>query len=134
MSDDKKRKNSPLSPAANVLQSLLQSSKSPLSEQFTRWRLWQDWERVVGVEIAKHSMPVGFLNGTLYVWVKSAPRLQELTFLVRPIRQKINDYVGKYWVSSIRFTLDKKDVPQLSESDESLQKFIAKTDREEEIL
>jgi predicted nucleic acid-binding Zn ribbon protein len=124
MSEDKKRKNSALSPAANVLQSLLQSSKSPLADQFTRWRLWQDWERVVGPEIAKHSMPVGFLNGTLYVWVQSAVRLQEMTFLVRPLREKINAYVGYNWLRYIRFTLDKKSVPQAAGADESLKSFI----------
>ena len=84
MSDENRKSH--LSPVASVLQSLLQNSKSPLSEQFIRWRLWQKWDEVVGEEIAKHSMPVSYLDGTLYVWVKSAPRMQEMTFLVREIR------------------------------------------------
>lgn len=122
----KKRPISNLSPVATVLQSLLQSGKSPLSEQFIRWRLWRNWEEVVGREIAKHSMPVGYVNGTLSIWVQSSARLQEMTFLVRPLRQKINDFVGKAWVNSIRFTLDRKTVPQLQESAEGVREFLSK--------
>lgn len=132
MAKKNNEKFSNLSPAANVLQSLLQSSKSPLSEQFTRWRLWQDWETVVGAEMAKHSMPVGFLSSTLYVWVNSAARMQEMIFLVRPLRQKINQFAGKEWVSSIRFTLDRKLVQLPSESDESLRHFLTKDKLESE--
>ena len=124
MSDENRKSH--LSPVASVLQSLLQNSKSPLSEQFIRWRLWQKWDEVVGEEIAKHSMPVSYLDGTLYVWVKSAPRMQEMTFLVREIRKKINDFAGKYWVNSIRFTLDRKSCPLPQESAEGLRQFLDK--------
>jgi predicted nucleic acid-binding Zn ribbon protein len=126
------RKASNLSHVANVLQSLLQSSKSPLSEQFIRWRLWSEWESIVGAEIAKNSMPVGYLNGTLYVWVKSAPRMQEMTFMVRPLREKINKFAGKYWVNSIRFTLDRKAVPQTQEGESELRDFINKDSTKED--
>lgn len=132
MAKNKDTKFSNLSSAANVLQSLLKSSKSPLSEQFTRWRLWQDWEAVVGQEMAKHSMPVGFLSGTLYIWVNSAARMQEMMFLVRSLRQKINQFAGKEWVRSIRFTLDQKLVQPPNESSASLHNFLAKDKLDEE--
>ncbi len=132
--DKKKRKFSELSPAANVLQSLLKSSKSPLSDQFQRWRLWQDWEKVMGAEIAKHSMPVGLLNGTLYVWVNSAARMQEMIFMVRAVLRKVNDYAGKHWITSIRFTLDQKLVQAPEQSDEAVHKFIAAKDHDDSDL
>jgi predicted nucleic acid-binding Zn ribbon protein len=126
--NEKKRRktSSHLSHVGDVLQSLLQSSKSPLSEQFTRWRLWHKWDEVVGSEIAKNSMPVSYLNGTLYVWVNSAPRMQEMTFLVREIRQKINQFAGKAWITSIRFTLDRKTVPTVQDSEAGVGEFLNK--------
>lgn len=130
---DEKRKSSQLSPAAQVLQTLLQSSKSPLSEQFIRWRLWNSWEDVVGPEIAKHTLPVSYLNGTLYVWVKSAARMQELTFLVRPILKKVNDFAGKKWIRSIRFTLDRKSVPRLEhDTAQEMRQFLSKSRTEKD--
>ena len=129
MSEDffnKKKKAAHLSPVANVLQSLFQSSKSPLSQQFLRWRLWNEWEHVVGPEIANHSMPVGYLDGALYVWVKSAPRMQEMQFVVRPLMQKINQFAGTHWVRSIRFTLDRKSVPTPQENAGDLRDFLSR--------
>lgn len=127
----KNERHAHLTPMAQVLQSLLQSSKSPLGEQFIRWRLWNDWEKVLGKEIAEHTLPVSYVNGTLYIWVKSAPRMQELTFLVRAIRDKINNYAGKNWARSIRFTLDKKSVPQPQEAPDEFRDFIAKDSSKE---
>jgi predicted nucleic acid-binding Zn ribbon protein len=122
----KKSQAAHLSPVANVLQSLFQSSKSPLSQQFIRWRLWNEWENVVGCEIAQHSMPVGYLDGALYVWVKSAARMQEMQFVVRPLMQKINQFAGSAYVRSIRFTLDRKAVPMPQENAEDLRGFLSK--------
>lgn len=124
-SDDKNSRKSQLSHAANVLQLLFKAGKSPLSEQFIRWRLWSEWDQVVGPEMAKNSTPVSYLDGTLYVWVSSAPRMQEMTFLVRPLRDKINQFAGKSWVRSIRFTLDRKSVPRLEESSQDLREFLS---------
>ena len=122
----KKARESQLEHATVVLQSLLQTSKSPLSEQFIRWRLWNSWSEVVGNEISAHSMPVGFLNGMLYVWVNNSVRMQEMTFLVKQIRQKINTHLGRNYVRSIRFTLDRKTVPTPQESAEDLRGFLSK--------
>lgn len=125
MSEEKKRQ-SHLDAAANVLHGLLQSGDSPLAEQFIRWRLWNAWETVVGAEMAKHTLPVSYLQGTLYVWVNHAARMQELTFLVRPLRDKINKYVGRPYVKFIRFTLDRKSVPQLQdEGAEQMRDYIS---------
>ena len=121
-----RKRASQLNPAASVLQSLLKSSKSPLSNQFIRWQLWNEWETVVGAEIAKHTMPVGFLGGTLYVWVKNAARMQELVFICQPLREKINDHIGASFVKFIRFTLDRKSVPSPQESEEGLREFLSK--------
>lgn len=122
---EKNRKSSTLDSAASVLQTLMQSGKSPLAEQFIRWKLWNSWEEVVGAEMAKNSLPVGYLKGTLYIWVNSSARMQEMTFLVRPLLKKVNEFGGKNWVRNIRFTLDRKSVPQPQESEEGLREFLS---------
>jgi len=125
MSDDKGKRRSHLDSASTVLHGLLKNQSTPLSESFLRWRLWNSWESVVGPEIGANSLPVGYANGCLYVWVKSAARIQELTFVVRPLMQKINDFAGKKWVRSIRFTQDRKSVPApATETAEDLKKIL----------
>ena len=120
----KKIRKSRLLSTSDVLQSLLQNSKSPLSQGFTRWRLWHNWSKVVGESVAAHSNPVGYSHGTLYVWVDSSVRMQEMIFLIKPIRKKINDYIGKKWVNGIRFTLDPKNVPSHALADPKMKEYL----------
>jgi predicted nucleic acid-binding Zn ribbon protein len=109
--DEKSDRAGHLNTAAEVLQQVLQNSKSPLSQQFAKWRLWSNWSEVVGPEIGKNSMPVMYDDGQLTVWVSSSVRLQEMTYVVRALITKINQYGGQTWVRSIRFTLDKRTLP-----------------------
>ncbi len=126
MSNKKNERDSQLDSAAAVLQNLMKGQSNGLSDAFLRWRLWNSWAELVGAEIAASSLPVGYLKGTLYVWCKSSARMQELTFMVRPLMQKINTFIGKRWVRSIRFTLDRKDVPAPEETSEEFKSFIEK--------
>ena len=110
--------------ASDVLQSLLQNSKSGLGQGFARWKLWREWEKVVGTAIATHSDPVGYQKGILYIWVESSPRMQEMIFLSSEIKRKINAHFGQSWVKRIRFTLDRRSVPQLDEAPEAIKQFL----------
>ena len=105
------RRQGRLSCASDVLQSLLQDGKSPLAKGFLRWRVWKEWPTVVGQEIARHTEPVDYRQGVLYVWVKNSTRMQEVSFLSRQIISKINEFVGRKWVIRIRYTLDPKSIP-----------------------
>lgn len=109
-------RKSELTSSSDVLQNLLQDSKNPLADQFTRWKLWKKWRDVVGPTVSTHSMPVGFDNGVLYVWVKSSVWLQEFIFVAGPLKDKINQYLGRKWVKGVRFTLNKRDVPNFTDS------------------
>lgn len=107
-----------LSQATDVLESVLLNNKSPLSDQFLRWKLWRKWAEVVGPTISAQSMPVGFVNGILYVWVKNAVWMNEMLFLAGPIKEKVNKFVEKKWVSQVRFTLNQHEVPKSEEDSE----------------
>jgi len=120
----RKKRNSKLTPVSDVLQSLLQKGKGPLSQQFKRWRLWRFWGEVVGETIAENTTPVGYSKGVLYVWVKNSVQLQELLFFAIPLRNRVNEYLGYKWVKMVRFTTDRKSVPHVEESNPKFKNFV----------
>ena len=100
------------SAGSEVLQSLFENGKSPLSDQFLRWKLWASWKDVVGPTISQNAEPVGYSRGTLYLWVKNSSWMQQMTFMKDPIQETINQKLGKKFVHAIRFTLDRRSVPE----------------------
>jgi hypothetical protein len=112
MSFDDKKKKRELLPASSVLQALLGNGKSALSDGFLRWKIWRLWPQIVGPTIAGHCEPVGYSRGVLYIWVKSSARMQELRFFEGQLKTKVNEHVGRTWARNIRFTLDRRGVPQ----------------------
>ena len=108
----RKRPKSELDSVSSVLQSLLQNSKFPLSEQFKRWRLWKSWDKIVGPSMAKGSEPVDFIHGTLTIWVKSSTHMQEMSYLSSTIRDRVNEFFDETWVRQVRFTMKKGASPQ----------------------
>lgn len=120
----KKKKSSELLSASRVLQSLLGSGKSELSDGFLRWKIWRFWPKIVGQTLANHCEPVGFDRGRLYIWVKSSARMQEIRFFEETLKQKVNEHVGRSWVRNIRFTLDRHGVPRTEEVSEEFKKML----------
>lgn len=100
------------SSGSEVLLSLFENGKSPLSEQFLRWKLWAQWADFVGPTIAHNAEPVGYQRGVLYLWVRNSAWMQQMTFMKDPIRETVNQKLGRKFVRSIRFTLDRHAVPQ----------------------
>ena len=100
--------NAQLAAAADVLQGLLQNSKSPLSDGFSRWRLEGQWSEVVGKTIAEQTWPVAFERGTLFIWVRHSAWMQQLWYFQDPIREKVNAHMGREWVKQVKFTLSRR--------------------------
>ena len=121
-----------LSIGSEVLQSLFENGKSPLSEQFMRWKLWAKWEDVVGSTIAQNAEPVGFQRGVLYVWVRNSAWMQQMSFMANHIRDTINAKFEKNFVKYIKFTLDRRDVPSSDQQGfrEMIQKIAPENDDE----
>lgn len=124
MSD--RKKNQKPQPVSNVLQNLFGRGDGPLAEGFMRWRVWHNWKQLVGERVGSYSIPVAFKDGVLSIWVKSAAHMQDLSFGSDLIKDKVNKFVGFPWVKKIRFTLDRKDVPSLEESEPGLREFLSK--------
>lgn len=107
-----KKKKSQLTLGSQVLQSLFESGNSELSEQFIRWKLWKKWGEFVGPSISQVCEPVGYRRGVLYVWVKNSTWMQQLIFMLDPMRDKINKSLGIQYVKTIHLTLDRRSVPK----------------------
>ncbi len=116
---------SKLLPASDVLQSLFQEGKSPLASEFSRWQLWRKWPEVVGPTIAAQTDPVGFHDGVLLIWVKNSVWMNQMTFMVKPLKEKVNAFLGSNKVQMIRFTTDRKSVPRLEEAEAGLLDFLS---------
>ena len=109
---------------SEVLQSLFENGKSPLSEQFLRWKIWARWSDYVGASLAKECEPVGYFQGTLYLWVVSSSSMHNLNFLKEQIQAEINKKIGRIFVKKIRLTLDRKEVPTNFQQQEDLRSFV----------
>ncbi len=102
-------------PALDVLQNMFEKGKTPLAADFKRYRLKLDWANIVGATISDKCSPVAYSKGVLYIWVSNASWLNQLFFVRGEILKKINKYAGDKWAKDIRFTQDKKDIPEEAE-------------------
>lgn len=116
---------------SEALQSLFENGKSPLSQQFLRWKMWRRWSDYVGPTMAENSELVGYVRGTLYVWVKNSSWMQQMVFLKEPMKDSINKKLGFDFVKNIHLTLDKKSVPRDPQEAAELRQSIAKLIKDE---
>lgn len=123
---DNQEKKPKFSLSSQVLQSLFENGKSPLSEQFLRWKLWAKWSEVVGPTIAQNAEPVGLRYGTLYVWVKNSTWMQQMVFMKDQMQETINRKMEKDFVKNIRFTLNRHEVPGGQDQQANLKDQIAR--------
>lgn len=93
---------------SDVLQSLLDNGKSALSDGFTRWKLEQNWQEIVGETIAKNTVPCAYNRGVLWLWVPNSAWMQQLYFFQEMIKEKVNGYLGREFVTGVKFTLNRR--------------------------
>jgi hypothetical protein len=129
--EDGTPKKTKLALGSEVLQSLFENGKSPLSVAFLRWKLWKKWGEFVGQTMAAVSEPVGYQRGILYVWVKNSSWMQQMVFMREPMKETINKKLAMNYVKEIRLTMDRKSVPadatQTQELHESLESLMTVT-------
>lgn len=94
-----------------VLQGLFENGKSPLSEQFLRWKMWAHWEEIVGSTLSKSCEPVGLQWGVLVIWVPHSTVMQQMMFLKENILLAVKKAFPQMQVKDVKFTLDRKAVP-----------------------
>lgn len=120
------------SASSEVLQRLFEDGKSPLSGPFLRWKLWMKWRDVVGDTIADSTEPVGYSRGCLWLWVKNSSWMQQMVFMREDIRATINRKMGVDFVQTLRFTLDRREVPADAANQDEIRRVIGKVAPESE--
>jgi predicted nucleic acid-binding Zn ribbon protein len=98
--DEKKESLTPLS---DVISSLLGDASLPFNPD--DGRIWRVWEEVVGVPVARHTRPLWIKEGKLRVSVTDPIWLQELGYVEKTIREKLNGKLGRTAVKRIEFRL-----------------------------
>jgi hypothetical protein len=66
-------------------------------------KIFIHWEDIVGTEISKKAKPERITRGTLYLSVSTSIWASELSLLSDKLIEKINSFIGKEVVKSIRF-------------------------------
>ncbi|MCC2678432.1 MAG: hypothetical protein K0R29_1008, partial [Pseudobdellovibrio sp.] len=97
--------------SAEVLVNLLQDKAGPVSDQYLRWKLWLSWKDVVGPTVGDNSEPIAYHSGVLWLCVKNSVWMQQMTFMLEPIKHSINQKFKAGFVKEVRLTLDRKLTP-----------------------
>lgn len=116
--------------SAEVLKSLFDDKKKGgvVSDQFWRWKLWMTWSEVVGASISENSEPVSYRDGVLWLCVRNSTWMQQMTFMSETIKNVINQKFRKDYVKEIRFTLDRRNLPE--RDDQQFQNSVKKFTRD----
>lgn len=126
MSEDRDYK-SKFKTGAEVLQKLLEDKAGgQVSDQFLRWKLWLSWKDVVGPTVAENSEPISYKDGVLWLCVRNSVWMQQMSFMLEPIKHSVNQKFRAGFVREVRLTLDRKLTPSTENEDfkKNLKKFI----------
>jgi len=68
-------------------------------------RLWRNWERAVGPEIAGLAKPLGHSKSTLLIGVEDSSGLQEVFFLGPEMIERCNSFLEEIFFDKVRAEL-----------------------------
>jgi predicted nucleic acid-binding Zn ribbon protein len=87
----------------DVLRSALE--RLPEAQRLADHALWAHWDAVVGPTLARHARPERLRRGVLVVAVDSPGWMQELQFLKRDLRDRLNARLGRTVVRDLFLVL-----------------------------
>lgn len=87
----------------DILSKLFADSKWNLKRK--QYALWEQWECLVGTEVAKQAQPLQWSKDTLVVGVKDSCWLQELRMKETELLQKIRTTLPEISIKGIRWRL-----------------------------
>lgn len=86
-----------------VLTELLQHLRPEMEQGMLR--IWREWDRVVGAEIARNARPAAVKGSLLLVHVTSSTWLHHLQYRKSDLLARLNDALGQAVVSEIKFKI-----------------------------
>lgn len=113
---------------AEVLHKLLEDKAGPVSDQYLRWKLWLNWKDVVGDTVSQNAEPIAYHKGVLWLCVKNSVWMQQMSFMLEPIKHSVNQKFKAGFVKEVKLTLDRRLTPQPDDEEfkKNLNKFIKK--------
>ncbi len=81
-----------------------------LEDELQGWRAVEDWARVVGPRVARHTRAIGFEHGVLRVEVEGSAWMHELGYLKQELIRAVNRELGSDRVRDVRFVVPRKGV------------------------
>jgi predicted nucleic acid-binding Zn ribbon protein len=81
-----------------------------LEDELQGWRAVEDWARVVGPRVARHTRAIGFEHGVLRVEVDGSAWMHELGYLKQELIRAVNRELGSDRVRDVRFVVPRKGV------------------------
>ena len=90
--------------AADVLYNVL-TALGAGPERARLFALWQNWDFVMGDELAPLAHPLGQHKGTLLIGVEDTMLMQELHFLSNEILERANAFMAEQFFTSVRLSL-----------------------------
>jgi predicted nucleic acid-binding Zn ribbon protein len=100
------RRKDSLTPLKDILSALLTDSKLPFNPRDAT--IWKIWDEVVGPAISRNAQPLWIKDRRLRVKVSDPIWLQELSYLERSVREKLNARLGRQAVEKIEFRLSSR--------------------------
>ena len=97
-----------MEPLSIVLDRLLKGLG--LEDELKGWRAVEDWARIVGPRVARHTRAVSFEHGVLRVEVEGSAWMHELSYLKRELIRTLNRELGVNRVRDVRFEGPRKGV------------------------
>ena len=112
--------------SAEVLQKLFEGKAGLVSDQYMRWKLWLSWKEIVGPTVAENAEPISYHQNVLWLCVRNSVWMQQMSFMLEPIKQSVNQKFRPGFVKEVRLTLDRKMTPQADDENfkKNLKKFV----------
>ena len=92
---------------SDILDNFLKKQLVKESDQWFAVKLWQHWPQLTTQTTLQQTKPISYQKGRLVVWVAHSVELQELSFYIEELKDKINSHFKKQWITDIHFTLNK---------------------------
>lgn len=106
---DKDKRTNDMLPVRRKLESVLSALAN--GEKLMQVRLWQNWEMVMGPEIAPLAWPLGARNDILIVGGEDNLALQELSFMTPEILERVNAFMDAPAFAKVELRLVMGDRP-----------------------
>lgn len=99
-----REKKKHFSPISGILSNAIK--KKEFREKVKTYKLWSEWLKIMGEQIAAHSCPLKWQKDALLVAVEHPTWVHELTLLKPKLLKKLNEHYPATKISDIRFVVE----------------------------